>query len=146
MTLKEALAVCESVSSARQHTAEEILESLRVWHEWWQNTDWNYRSFSKVLIVLEQKLGSEEAAHSLLRKAGVNPTRLKNAKRVVKVYDDYVRNGPATMAWFEALDWNKVTLINRATTRHDRFSLRREPIFDGTPAAWTRIEELGRKR
>lgn len=144
MTLKEALAICDAPLSERRHSTEEIVESFRVWHEWWQKTDWDYRSFAKILIALEEKLGSEAAVDALLRKSGVAPARLKNAKRVVKIYDDYVRAGPATMPWFETLDWKKVTLLNRATTRHDRFTLRREPIFDGSPAAWKRIEELGK--
>lgn len=146
MTLREADTILKSPLSAKLHSLEEINEAFRVWYAWWQNTDWNYRAFAKVLVVLEDKLGSESAVNSLLRKKGVDLTRLKNARRMVKVYDDYVRNGPATVDWFEALDWKKVTLINRATTRHDRFTLRREPIFDGSDRAWRLIEELGRAR
>ena len=103
MTLREADAILKSPLSAKLHSSEVIAEAFRVWYAWWQKTDWDYRAFATVLIVLEDKLGSESAVNSLLRKEGVDLTRLKNARRMVKVYDDYVRNGPATIAWFEAL-------------------------------------------
>lgn len=138
----------ESFTEFRDRTsgwsAEQLVNNFADREKRRMATPWNYRACANWLIALEQQLGSEKAAVKGLRDAGASETNLKNAKQLVRVYDDYVHSGHASLAWFEKLDYNRTILVNQATNRHDRWSLRKEPIFNGTPTAWARIEELAR--
>ena len=146
MTTNEAYAILASLKLMKSRTVEEVSEAIEVGFRWYNATDWNYRHYANLIIVLTAKCESEKAALDLMRKGGCSESSIKNALRLVKVYDDYVKSGPASIDWFESLDWKRINLINRATARHDRWTLRREPIFDGSPSAWLRIEELGAER
>ena len=146
MTTNEASAIVASLKLMKSHTVEEVSEAIGVWFRWYKATDWNYRHYANMIIVFTERCDSEIAALELIRSHDVTESSIKNALRLVKVYDDYVKSGPASIDWFESLDWKRINLINRATARHDRWTLRREPIFDGSPSAWLRIEELGAAR
>lgn len=143
MTTKEAFAIFASLESMRSRSIKEIMEAFAVCAHWRETTDWNYRAYANMIIGLTAEFDSEKAAIEKLRKHGASEASIKNAMRLVQVYYDYVKSGHASLAWFESLNCRQTVLINRATRRHDRWTLRREPIFDGSPAAWIRIEALG---
>ena len=91
------------------------------------------------IIALRGKVANPE---HVMRLAGVSENTLKNARRLVQVYDDFIERGYATMEWLYGVNYMDAVALNRVVNRGLKMVVIRKGLLTGREIAWREIEFL----